>query len=89
MEGTSLAEGDYDLALDQAGNEENRHRARGPAGDWTRLRQYLVGLYWAITTISTVGYGDFVPMTDKETSLRHIGHVHWLWVLRLRSRASC
>ena len=65
LEGTNLAEGDYDLELDQAG-EENRHRARGPAGDWTRLRQYLVGLYWAITTISTVGYGDFVPVTDKE-----------------------
>jgi CRP-like cAMP-binding protein len=65
LEGTSLADGDYDLALDQAG-EENRHRAKGPAGDWTRLRQYLVGLYWAITTISTVGYGDFVPVTDKE-----------------------
>ena len=65
LEGTSLAESEYDLELDQAG-EENRHRARGPAGDWTRLRQDLVGLYWAITTISTVGYGDFVPVTDKE-----------------------
>ena len=64
LEGTGM-EGDYDAELDSNG-DENRHRARGPAGDWTRLRQYLLGLYWAITTISTVGYGDFVPVTDKE-----------------------
>lgn len=28
------------------------------------VRRYLVAVYWAVTTVSTVGYGDITPTTD-------------------------
>lgn len=36
------------------------------AGDWSWQRRYLVGLYWSFTTISTVGFGDVAPASDRE-----------------------
>ena len=34
--------------------------------DKTWIEKYLGSLYWAVTTIVTVGYGDIIPMTINE-----------------------
>ena len=33
--------------------------------------QYLRGLYWAITTIATIGYGDYVPNHDSNVQIMY------------------
>merc|ERR1739848_864265 len=30
------------------------------------IRRYMAALYWSMTTLSTVGYGDIVPTSDGE-----------------------
>jgi len=39
-------------------------RYLGP--DEPKERRYLAALYWAMTTLTTLGYGDVVPVSDKE-----------------------
>jgi hypothetical protein len=36
---------------------------------YSAYRRYLVALYWTITTLTTVGYGDITPHTNSELGL--------------------
>ena len=48
--------------------------------------KYLRALYWCITTLATVGYGDIVPKTNLQTVYTMVvmllGGSSWLWLLQ-------
>lgn len=43
-------------------------------------RIYLIGFYWAISTISTVGLGDIRPVSIKEVVFCIIFMVFGVWL---------
>lgn len=46
--------------------EQIRVYFSGELEEPSELKKYLAGMYWSMTTLSTVGYGDITPKTDEE-----------------------
>jgi hypothetical protein len=50
-----------------------------------QLNLYLYAFYWALATVTTIGYGDVTPQTSRETCfailIMVLGGFFWAWVL--------
>jgi len=57
----------WHLIGETSSNEDENWITEADIKDVHISRQYLISVYWTVTTLSTVGYGDISPVTKSET----------------------
>eukprot|EP00617_Octactis_speculum_P019920 CAMPEP_0185760882 /NCGR_PEP_ID=MMETSP1174-20130828/19796_1 /TAXON_ID=35687 /ORGANISM="Dictyocha speculum, Strain CCMP1381" /LENGTH=476 /DNA_ID=CAMNT_0028441877 /DNA_START=147 /DNA_END=1577 /DNA_ORIENTATION=+ len=77
------------MASGQQGFLQSYPDDEGPASEKSNKTKYLIAMYWALTTITTVGYGDILPSSDREIGITMfamiVGCSYYAYVIALIS----